>query len=433
MDIKQMEAALEKGIAPVLAKIEEQGNRLAALEKGKATVNAAGIGETTPRGASHLSKAARVRKQVKLYSEGDVHKGKALAIGAFMRALAHSSKGHFRETPEAVLGRWGYEEEAELAKAALADVDVQLRAMGEATVSAGGALIVPEWASEVIELLRATAVIRSLGPTMVPMMNGAVSIRKQTGASTASYVGESSPGTPSAPTVGFVSLIAKKLIAIIVSSNELLNDASPEADAMVRNDLVTQLQLREDLAFIRGDGTSNTPKGLRYLANASNINAATQAGSTATLSEVIADLNVAMGGLADNNVALDQTCAWLMSPRSKRYLGQLRDGVGGFVFKAELDQGKLMGYRVAESTQIPNTLGTGHDSEVTFVKMSEALLGDTKTLELTFHPDGAYDNGSVVKSGISQDESAFRAIARHDFGVRHDYAVSVLTTVKWGY
>ena len=438
MTAEQIAEAAKKGTQEAMAALEA---RVAAIESKPVTANAKGIDNpANPAipGIAGNTKAARVERMLKAHAARDVHKGAGIAAGAVLRALAHATKNHFREDVDVILAKWGYEQYAAEVKALKGDVgDMVLRTLGENSVTAGGILVVPEYASEIIELLRATSVIRSLNPTIVPMSRGNVTIRKQTGASTASYIGEATAGTPSTPATGSVSLVARKLLALIVASNELIADASPEADAMIRNDFIQVIGLREDLAFIRGDGALDTPKGMRTLANAANVVAATQAGGTATLAEVAADLQGMIGKLQDNNVLPDSSCFFLMSPRSKRFLMNLRDGVGKFVYMDELKARTLYGYKVVESTQIPNTLnGTAEsgstDSEVYFAKASELLLGDTKTLEITFHPDGSYYDGSVTRSGVSQDVSVFRAISRHDFNVRHDYAIARMHTVKWG-
>lgn len=439
MTIEQITAALRGELDPVKANLEslrkDVDGMKAEANKAGGTNNfrdiAGGAGNGADPAKSVATKASRIRKRIEIFSASDIHKGKGLGLGALVRAMGASVKSGGRESIHDILGKWGYEEYAEQVRSNSGDE--VLKALGESTVSAGGALVPPEFSGELIELLRAMAVVRAAGPRVIPMTRGAINIPRQTGGGTAAYVGESSNATPSAQTTGIIALLAKKLIALTVISNELLADASPEADAMVRDDLAKIMALREDLAFLRGDGTSNTPRGMRYLAAAGNITAATQAGAAATLTEVNDDLEEMIGALEDNNVVLDDSCVFFMNPRSRRYLRTLRDGNGGFIFKDELNEGRVKGYKIALSTQIPANLGgSSNESEIIFAKMSEQLLGDTKTLELTFHPDATYDDSGTIRSGLSRDESSVRAIARHDFATRHDVSIAVKTTVKWG-
>ncbi len=61
--------------------------------------------------------------------------------------------------------------------------------------------------------------------------------------------------TVSKPTFGQVVASFKKLTALVPVSNDMQRFADPAIDAYVRDDLVQVLARREDLAFIRGDGT----------------------------------------------------------------------------------------------------------------------------------------------------------------------------------
>src|SRR5690625_3264511 len=86
----------------------------------------------------------------------------------------------------------------------------------------GGAIVPDEYMAEIIELLRAQAVVRQLGATTVNMSSGSMTIPKQTGASTAHYIGENTNIPASQPAFGQIQLSAKKLAALVPISNDLL-------------------------------------------------------------------------------------------------------------------------------------------------------------------------------------------------------------------
>src|SRR5260221_6908252 len=50
-------------------------------------------------------------------------------------------------------------------------------------------------------------------------------------------------------------------------SNDMMRYADPAADAFVRDDLVKVIALREDKAFLFGDGTADSPRGYLSFAN----------------------------------------------------------------------------------------------------------------------------------------------------------------------
>lgn len=164
------------------------------------------------------------------------------------------------------------------------------KSLNESVLESGGALVPGEFMDEVTDLLRARVVVRASGAPSIPMNSGSITIPYQSAAATASYIGELQAAPVSQPQFGLLNLTAKKLAGLVPVSNDLLKDASPRADAIVRDDLVRVLSIREDLAFIRDDGTSNTPKGLRHQAIADNVFDAT---GTA-LADKVNDLHDAM-------------------------------------------------------------------------------------------------------------------------------------------
>jgi HK97 family phage major capsid protein len=78
---------------------------------------------------------------------------------------------------------------------------------GDAT--AAGMLIIPEYAQEIIELLRSMTVVRAAGARTVDLSTGTLTIRRQTSGSTAAYVGESEDIGITEPAVGDLVLVAK--------------------------------------------------------------------------------------------------------------------------------------------------------------------------------------------------------------------------------
>lgn len=343
-------------------------------------------------------------------------KEKGIMAARYLRVMA-SAKGN----PDVALRQAKAWKDEELVKA-----------LSETVFEAGGAIVPEEYVAEIIDLLAAKAVVRSLGVETVPMNSGSMTLPFLAQGSSASYVGENQNIPKSEPRFGQLQLFAKKLAALVPISNDLLRDASPSADSIVRNDLVRSMTLREDLAFIRDDGTENKPKGMRYWADPSHVFARTKAGATATLEEITIDLGKAVRLVEEADVAM-QRCGWIMTPRTKWRLMLLRDANGNLVFKPEMDRGTLLTYPFKTTTQIPNNLGGGNESEVYFADFSGLVIGENTQLLIDVFPGGAYHDGTNVVSGISADQTVMRAIARHDFGARYrGKEIAVITSVDWG-
>lgn len=295
--------------------------------------------------------------------------------------------------------------------------------------SAGGFIVPPGYVAELIELLRPTSVVRRMGAMTMPMPNGALTMPKLAGGATANYGAEGADITKSEQTFGQLSLSKKKLTALVPISNDLIRFSSPSGSMIVRDDTINALAQREDAAFIRDDGTGDVPKGLRYWAPAGTHVIA--ANATVNLANVDTDISKLQLALANANVRMIRP-GYLMAPRTELYLMNLRDGNGNKAF-LEMENGRFKGRPYATTTQIPINLGVGTDeSEIYLVDFADAVIAEATGLILDVSAEAAYIESATLVSAFSRDQTVVRAITEHDFGMRHDESVAVLTGVTWG-
>lgn len=305
-----------------------------------------------------------------------------------------------------------------------------LKSMNESTIEDGGALLTTTY-GEFIQMLRSSAIVRQSGVVQLPLPGGSISMRRQTQAGTAYYVGETPSGDKtSKQKYGMEQVNATKIIAATVLSNDLIRDAGPEADRLTRDDLIAVTSLRSDLAFIRDDGTQNKPKGILYWTDAGNK---FDANATINFTNVGLDLEKARYLIRKNEVPMIGI-VWYISPRTETYLRGLRDTNGNLIYYNEMIGGKLMGYPYYVSTQIPDDLGTGsNESEIYLVATQQHIIFDNMMFEIDAYRGAAYVGpGGVVQSGLSNDETVIQLIGRHNFFQRHPYAAAVIQKVKWG-
>lgn len=303
------------------------------------------------------------------------------------------------------------------------------RALISSDMESGGALVVPEYAAEIIELLRSRTVVRAAGARTLPMNNGTLTIRKHTGGSSASYVGESRNISVTQPETGQIELTSKKLAAIVPISNDLLSFTSgPSADEFVRDDLVMEMSIREDRAFLRDNGEQHTPRGMRYWAAASGISAS----NGITPDAIEQDFKDMVNALEGADVRLIRP-AWFMHPSRKNFLAILRHGGGGQLLFPSLSTPtpNIWGYPVYTTTSLPNNLN-GNETEVMFADMADAIIGEVTGLNIVVDPSASYVDGGEMISAFSRDETLVRAITRHDFAFRHRESIAVKTGVAWG-
>ena len=343
-----------------------------------------------------------------------------------------------------------------MAKEVYGDSHPVTKALVASVGASGGFFVPPDYIPDYIEILRAKARVRAAGPRTLPMPRGTLRLPAQTSAASASYGPEDKKIATSQQTTGALVATFKKLAGLVPISNDLLRYADPAIDAFVRDDLVKVMALREDLAFLTGDGTQDTPRGYLSFASAyalANAGAAgawsSSANSTAasggnfitssetyTETTVVSELGGAANKLDTANVP-EEKRAWFMHPRTRNYLYDLLNSLGVYVFRDELNQGKLRNYPVFTTTQIPTNIydATGTNTDCSFVilaEMTESMLFDAMTLELAVSREGAYyDANAVLQSAFQNDETLIRAIAEHDFLMRHDASVAVIQFVRW--
>ena len=331
------------------------------------------------------------------------------------------------------------------------------RALNASTGTAGGFIIPPDYMNEIIELLRPQAQVRNAGPRVIPMPRGTMTLPGQASAATATYGSENSVIGTSQQTLNQIVASYKKLTALVPVTNDMMRYADPAVDAFVRDDLVKIIALREDLAFLLGDGTNNTPRGYTSFANGyatsftggiagnwlSTANSTAAGGGnwitsngTYTLSTAAQELGGLMNKLDTANVP-DNKRVWFFHPRTKNYLYNVQNSLGVYVYRDEINQGKLLGYPFRCSTQIPiniwDATGTNQDTSFIFLaEMSETMILDSMSLELAVSRDGTYvDASGSTQSAFSNDQTLIRASAEHDFQLRHDAAVAVAQFVRW--
>lgn len=302
-------------------------------------------------------------------------------------------------------------------------------ALNKSTPSAGGYIVDPGYKAELIELLRAESVVRSSGARSVPMESGQMNMGRQNGGATAQYQGEGADIAKSEPTLGNLNMSAKKLTALVPVSNDLVRYSSPSALQIVIDDLRAVMGLREDLAFLRDNGTGDLVKGLRYACDPGNIIAAN---AVVNLQNITADAGKALVAVKRANVPVREL-GWVMHPDVEQFLMDLRDGNGNIAFP-ELERGMFRGRPYKTTTQLPVNLGAGaNETEIVLAEFSQVVIGDSLSMVLDVSTEATYMDGGSLVSAFSRDETVVRSVAAHDMSLRHTKAVAILTGVKWRY
>lgn len=302
-------------------------------------------------------------------------------------------------------------------------------ALSGATDSAGGVTIPRAQAAEVIELLKPRVTVINSGARVIDMPAGEVRHARQASSATASYGPENFTTPGSEPTFDSVDMTFKTLRTLVPVGNALLRHSGAAVMRLVRDDMLDVMGLRKDLAFLRGDGTANTPTGLKGWV----LPGQTQTAVGKTAAAVETALRKMVSDVQDANVGMIAP-GWIMRASTRNFLASLRDANSGAPLFPSIDQSNmLLGYPIQTTSQLPNNLGVGIDeTEVFFADFNDAMVGDSMQLVISSSTEAAYVNtsGDTV-SAFQNDLTLMRAIEEHDFAPRHDESISMLTGAGW--
>ena len=359
-----------------LGRIEAEGGTLSAeqlaeFETLEARFN--GLSDKLARAEANERRNAQTAVPVEEGAQGN--KGSPRIEGPFAAELPKGAR--MAQMVRALAAAGGNQQHAaQLAGDYGMSADVAM-ALSTVTPGAGGVLVPTNFSAEVIELLRPKSVVRRLGTVSLPLNNGNLTIPRIKGGAVVQYIGTEEDIPVTSMSFEDLKLSSKKLAGLVPISNDLLaySGTNPNVDRLVVSDLTVAIGLTEDLHFIRGAGTGNLPKGLRFWAPAFNVITAPAATDRDTVELALSSLILRLENGNANMVAP----AFIMAPRTKRWLAALRDGNGNFIYPS-LENNLLKGFPVATTTQIPINLGdNGDESEIHFTDLPTALSVKTTT------------------------------------------------------
>lgn len=284
---------------------------------------------------------------------------------------------------------------------------------------------------EFITLIRNREALSRLGATSVMLPpNGYLPYGKQTGASTAHWIGETIAPTASYVATGRKELRARKLGCITTLPNELLRFASVDSEAFIRADMAAVMGLKADLAGLEGTGSTTQPKGiLNYsgiVTHTASMTLATDGNTfepkTATQMQV---------ELEERNHEPDQDGgAYLMRSKMWGNIVERRASAhtagtfdGPFLFPTNRDDvakgaaPRLRGYPVVKSSQVSNTRAKGSASDLSYILFGiwkHLLIGRIGVMEFAQSNSG--------DTNFATDQTSLRCIQFIDYGLRYEDA-----------
>jgi len=361
----------------------------------------------------------------------------------FIHAL-DQAKGNPHVAKDQVVSRLKVRDDVKASVSSAFEQSINM-AMSTESASGGGVFVPTALAQNVINYLFPNAVVRNTngGPLEIPMPNGNLDIGRISGAPTASYTGRNAAVGVTSASTDKVSLKAKKLTGMIPIAKDLLRMAgiSPAVDGLLTTVLGNAMSTAADIGMIRGDGSGNNIKGLRYWAPESNVFSATAlAGKSiadGTLQQAIrSDISHLKLALLRANVGLKRP-ALLLHPDSFEYLASLQTTTGAKVFPEVEDKGTFGQIPIGITTQIPTNLTSGGavgiGSEIYLVDWDHWLIGTALPMEVAISYEASYTDPATGQqvNAFERDETLVRMIVEHDLAPMHAVAVAVLDGVTW--
>jgi HK97 family phage major capsid protein len=195
------------------------------------------------------------------------------------------------------------------------------RALAEATVGAGGALVPSPLSSRVIDLARNATRVFQAGAVTVPMTSQTLALARLLTEGTPAWKTENAAITAADMTFDRVTFTARTLVRLITLSVELFEDADPSSEGIIARSFAAQMALELDRVALLGTGTAPEPRGVL---NQSGITSTAHGAAGTVISTTTAyDWHLdAAGAVRAANFTPN---AHIQAPRTSTSLSKLRE------------------------------------------------------------------------------------------------------------
>ncbi len=330
-----------------------------------------------------------------------------------------------------VWGRQDPERAAYFAQKNYVDVDMarEFKALSVTGPTYGGYLIPEVYMDDIIEMLYPKTVIFELGAQKVPLDRGNLNIPKMTAGTRATWGGEQRKITKTEPKFGNIKLSAKRLGAIVPQTKELLMSTSYSADAMFANDLTRRMQLGLDYGGLYGTGGEFMPLGIYNNKDVEKVDVTKLDASCATADGAItADFPVYLRSIVMQKNVDDQKLGWVFNSMLEGLLMNMKTDTGTYIYRDEMQSGKLLGAPYRISNQIPVS---NNKTELFFGNWADLLIGDQMGMETYTTLEGSWvDDEGQTHNAFEENLVATRATMYDDIAVRHEESFIVAHKIK---
>ena len=254
-----------------------------------------------------------------------------------------------------------------------------------------------------IDRLRNAIKVRQLGATVLSGLTGNVDIPRLKGSVTSGWVAENAALTGSDAQFEKISMTPKHVGALAEYSRNMIQQASPDIETLLRHDMAAMLAEAVDLAAIAGTGAANQPRGILNTAGIGSVAIGTNGGpiTWASVIDLIAAVETAN---ASGNGFLTNS---KVTKSARKTLKTAADTSSNMVMTSP---NELAGYQLQATNLCPGNLtkGTANSvcSALIFGNWADLLLGYWSALDILVNPyeSTAYSKGNVqIRAMMTMD------------------------------
>ena len=258
---------------------------------------------------------------------------------------------------------------------------------------------------QLINPLRNRLLARKLGVRVLSGLHGNIVVPKYGSGLSVGWVAENQAVPESDIALDSVTLSPKHCGGVTELSRQLIQQASPDVEQLVRDDFAFLLAQAIDSALIKGGGT-NEPDGVLSTAGIQTANLATMSWANVLGMKLLAD------------TANTDAVNWVMNPKAAAKFAGTEKTTGTGVYLLG-DDGKIAGLPAYVTNQVPDV---DVDSAYAILgDWSQVMLGIWSEVDILVNPyaETPYRRGGVL----------VRAMSTVDIAVRHPEAFVVASDV----
>ena len=284
-------------------------------------------------------------------------------------------------------------------------------------------------ADDFIEALRNSTVMVGLGVQTLSGLIGDVAIPRRSGvASTGFLSSETAALSQAESTFDQISMTPKTLGTLSKFSRNMLIQATPGIEDLVRRDISDGINLGIDLGILNGTGSSGQPTGIMQTSGIGSVAMGTNGGAITV--DALVDLETAM--MEDNAAVNADSISYVTNAKVLGAIKKLKTSGGEYLVNNNLQAiGRggtplvVNGYPLAMTNQVPSNLTKGSTSG----SCSAVVMGDFSQAIL-----GLFGSGIEITAGEDSDDFAknlvsIKGVVAFDVAVRHAQSFAAILDV----